>query len=344
MNCARCGAPLAPGAQACAVCGEPVAGYGYTAPMNYPQQGGYTGYPQGYPANYPGYGYPQQGAGPYQQSPYPQQQPYAGYPPYGAAQQGYGVAQQGYGAPPTYAAAPTAPAASPLSSLEGLPRFFLDALKSPAQSAQGVVARGDFYTGLFVLLLSALLAFICAMLLTRGVLSALFTGLLSLSGVNGGDQISQGIAYVARKLSPTLGGVAALMQVLSMLVPGGALTIYLCGVLKTPFSPSLFLSCMAVMTLPTLVVSLLCVPLSFLSPLACGVAALVGVVASYVYMGSLLDGLSGRASKNLVLVKLLCIGGSLLVTLTLGMLVGGTLGSGAISSLTALMTNMSSLL
>ena len=359
MNCPKCGSVLAPGAQVCPVCNEPLYGYadptaygGFGAQSGYGSSAGMSGYPAntygqptgyGQPNGYPqpgGYGqpggYPQPGAQPGMQPP-----AQGGYPGYG--QQPYGYPPQGY---PTFAQ-PAHQRGAFANALSYLPRVFTGSFRDPGNILQGMMERNDVFTGALVAGLALLLTFLGAMVVTRGMIALLFSGISSLTGAqlaNDTAGLNQGVSYIAGKIAPAVGGNATLCQFFAMLFPAAVSMVYLCAVCKLRFSWPLLGGFVAITTLPTLVVALLGMLLSLITPLLSLACIFVGQMVSYVLMGALLARATGKTDAELVTVKILCIGISMLLTVLFTLLVGGSLLGVTFQRMSSMFNSLGSLM
>lgn len=367
MNCMNCGAVLPQGAQVCAACGAPVSpmtGYqSYTAqngfgggfdPTAYPMQG----YPQG--SSQTGYqqsssqaGYPQggygQGFGPggytpppaygqsfdptaYGQNNYAQQE-------YGGLNSGYQNAYDGYRAGGERGAF--------LNALSYLPRVLSGLLRDPGETLQGMMERGDVYTGGVVAGLSLVLTFLAAMIMTRGAISLAFGGLSSIFGFSpAGDAASmnQGINYIAGKVAPSVGGIAALCQVFALVLPAAVALVYLCTLRRVRFSYLLASNLLAITTLPSIAAALLCMVFSLLSPVLGVLMITLGEVCSYVLVCLVIAHITGQPEQHSAMVKLAIVCVSVVVKLLFIQLVGGSLTAMVLRTFTSLMSAMGSLL
>ncbi|MDD3411272.1 MAG: hypothetical protein PHY12_10735 [Eubacteriales bacterium] len=349
MNCPKCGAAAPQGAQACPVCGEPLAGY--------------AGYQQPGAAQYPGYNAP-----PASYGAYPQQPPYAGYPQQGQAQPGaYQQPPQAAYQQPVQLPQPTQPNAYPqgyqqayrayvpaghdpnpfLTALGNLPRVLSELFRDPGEVLSGMVERGDAYTGLVAVVLTLLLTFLSAMAVASGLVRVILTLFAAMTGASAASDaagFSQGVSYIAGRIGPSLGGVAVLCQLLAMLLPAGVLMVYACVKCRVRFSLPLLSSTVALTTLPSVGASLLCMLLSLLSPALSGAALLFGTVTSYIIMGALIGRVSGKPDAQLTAPRLGCICLCVLLKLLFMVLVGGALMGGVSRTVLSLLQSMSSLM
>lgn len=357
MNCPNCGAVLPQGAQSCPACGTFLAGTqdfsSYNQSMGGYQQGfdpsayargnyqqGYAqqGYPQnqyaqGYDASSYGQGGYQQGFDPTAYG-YGQQQGYDGYP------QGY---QPVYG---RYNAA--AGEHSPLiNALGNLPRVITGLFRDPAETLQGMMERNDLYSGGVIAGLSLLLTFLAAMIVTRGAVSSLFAALSGFTGTPlAGDAASmnQGINYIAGKVATPIGGIAALCQLFALMFPAAVSMVYLCVIRKVRFSFQLLSNFVALTTLPTLAAALLCMVGSLISPYVGLVMVLIGEVASYVILCTLVLRIAGLPEQFSVPTKIALICIAEVLKLLFMLLIGGALMSAALGTVSNLIGSMGSLL
>lgn len=346
MNCPNCGSVLPQGTQLCPVCNQVLSAgyYPYPQPdymsqqpqQRYiqPQQGymqvqqGPVQPQQGYPGQQPQQGYGTPGYG--QATPYvPQANQADAFPPhqhpfYGAmGQQGYPTGYQppygAYGIP-----SPRREQGAFLNALIQLPRTFLESFRDSGSALSDLMERRDVFTGPVVAGLCLLLSFLCAMVLTRGAVAAFFSLVetitrVSLASDAGG--LSQGIARVASRIGPSVGGLTLVCQAMSMLIPLGVALVYLCGMCKVHFSWELLCGMLAITTLPTLAASLVAMFISLLLPALSLVVIVVGMAVSYAMLSGMLTRASGRSEGQGNLPRMVCIGISLFLTLVVILLV-----------------------
>ena len=340
MNCPKCGTPVLPGAAFCPICNEPLQQSPTIPPQGFPndpnavygQQRGYSqqpvnGMPGGYQQPYPN-GYQ---AG--QQSGY---QP--GYPPY---QQTYPT---GYQQPYQYGETRQNPFSSAMSEL---PHVFSLSFKNPGEAFHSLLERSDTITGPILCGVVLLLSFFAGMTVARGVVSIFFSAVSSLTGVSlagSASSMNQGINYVAGRIAPSVGGVTALCQLISMLVPVLVSGIYLLGICKVPFSWPVIFGLVSIPSIPSAVAALAGMLLSLLSPWLTIVCVLCGMAFSYLQLGALLQYVTGRSEQQLFLPKTACILLSLLLTLLLHLLIGGGLMGNVLNYMIQLLSNVGSLL
>ena len=358
MNCPNCGAVLPQGTQNCPACGAPISGpqsYG-----GYPSQ--YGGYPQGFdPTLYDTGAYQQSypspadyGQNAYGQSPYPPgygQQPggAGGYPQgYDPTAYGYG---QGYpqGYQPAYGHYRGAQGehGAFLNALGYLPRVIAGAFRDPGETLQSMMERNDVYTGGVIAGLSLLFTFLCAMLMTRSLVSTGLNGLSALFSTQlAGDAASmnQGVNYIAGKIAGSLGGIAMLCQLFALGFPAAVSMVFLCVVRKVRFSFALLSNMAAIVTLPTVAASVLCMLGSLLSPVVGIVPVLLGTAASYVLLGALLICVTGQPAQKSVPTVIIVICLSEVLKILFIQLIGGTLVASTMRTVSGLIGSMGSLL
>lgn len=362
MNCPKCGSALTPGALFCPVCNEPLSA-GYSAPQGYQQPYAYP--QQGYQDPYQGQSF--QPTAPAQQPmgqavpgqmPQPTQQPAAGYNTGGFAaypQQGYQDPYQGQsfqnfptGYQPPYAYGEQRPNANPvLSAISYLPHGFLYSFRNPSEVYREMLERNDKLTCPLVTAVMLLLSFLCGMTIMRSFVGIAFSLISTLTGValaSSSASMNQGISYVAGRIAPSVGGIAALCQLISILVPAIVITVYLTAVCKLRFSWPMALGLMTISTYPTVVIALVSMLASLLAPWLSIICILCGIVVSYVQLGALISFATGRTEQQLFVPKAVCLGVSLAVTLGIIALVGGVLMSGVLNRMLQLLTNVGSLI
>ncbi|MBR6570884.1 MAG: hypothetical protein IKK75_10580 [Clostridia bacterium] len=266
-------------------------------------------------------------------------------------QQSYAQYQQasyptGYQQPYAYGQEPEQPE-SILSLLGHLPRAFLDSFTKPGEVLRGMVERRDYYTGPVVAAVVLLLSFLGGMVVMRGFVSVLFDALAAISGVKlagTSASMNQGISYIAGRVAPAVGGIAATCQLLSMLVPTVVFMLYICVGCKVIFSPELALGFMGVTALPTAAVALLAMAAALISPWLAVILAACGAAIGYLQACSMLSLITGRSEEQLALGKLLCVCISVAVTVGLCLLAGGAMMNGVVQRMVVLLSNVASLI
>ena len=234
-----------------------------------------------------------------------------------------------------------------LTALSELPRAFLNCFTRPGEVLKSLVDRRDVYTCPVVAAVVLLLSFLGGMVVMRGFVSVLFDLVVKLSGVQlagNSASMNQGISYIAGRVAPSVGGIAALCQLISMAVPTIVFIIYICVFCKVIFSWELALGFMAVTTLPTVASALLAMAFSLLSPWIALVLIACGAAVSYTQACGMLGYITGRSEQQLMSGKLLCTCISLAVTMGLCGVAGGLLMSGVLQRIVVLFANVGSLI
>jgi hypothetical protein len=344
MNCPKCGCILPAGAAVCPVCGS-TPSQGVQRNMgNPPQNGGYTPNAYGQGSVGPTV-YPQAGYGP---TAYPSN----GYDPNNAgAGQGYAQNYEGYpqGYRQVYGRydAPGRERNDFFTAMGNLPHVIHDLFLDPGETLHGMMDRNDRYTGAVVAGMSLLLTFLAAILFARGAIASVYSGLAGLMGTQlTGDaaSLNQGINYIVGKMAAPVGGIAALCQLFALITPVAAALVYLCGFKKVRFSFLLASNLVAILTLPSLAASLLCMLLCLVSPWLGGMALLAGATASYVLLGALLSWITGLSQPDLVKTKIAVICAAEIVKILFFWLVGGALAASALVTAQSLVNTLGSLI
>ena len=327
MNCPKCGNLLPNGSAVCPVCGTPVTQ-------------AYRGYP-----TYPGAGTPPTGQG------YPtytqtgnagngaQPQRNAGYPPQGYANDSHGYGQS-YGRT-------TRERGDFLTAMGNLPHVIREVFIDPGETLRGMMDRSDRYTGAVVTALSLLLTFLAAILGMRSMISLLYGGFTQLFGASlAGDagSMNQGINYIVGKMAASVGGIAAVCQLFAVIAPLAAALIYLCAFKKVRFSFLLASNLAAILTLPTIAASILCMLFSLVSPVLGGVMILLGTAASYVLLCAMLTWITGMADAKLVVTKIAMISAAEGLKILFIWLVGGALTAAALTAVAGIVNSLGSLI
>lgn len=234
-----------------------------------------------------------------------------------------------------------------LGALSDLPHAFVESFTHPGDVMRTMVERRDRFSWIIVTGLCLLLSFLCGMVLMRGFLSLLLTAISVLSGTplaSTDASMSQGVSYIAGRVAPMAGGIAALCQLIAMLVPAAVFMVYICGVCRVAFSWELVTSFIAVISLNTVAVSVLAMAGSLLTPwLAIGLI-LCGMAVSYVQATGMLGLITARPDQQLMFGKLLCVVISLALTLLLCGVVGGLLMGGVVDRVLILLNNVGALI
>jgi len=267
-------------------------------------------------------------------------------------QQSYAQYQQasyptGYQQPYTYGGQPSGEDNSFLTVLAELPRSFLHCFTNPGEVLRGMVERRDYYSGAVVAVVVLMLSFIGGMVVMRGFVSDLFYAISVWSGVllAGSDaSLNQGISYIAGRVAPSVGGIAALFQLISMLVPTAVFMVYICVRCKITFSWELLLGFLGVTSLPTVAVALLAMASALLSPWIALILMVLGAAISYMQACSMLSLITGRSEQQLMAGKLVCTCLSIALTLALCGLTGGALAADVVQSIVVLFSSAASLI
>jgi len=330
MNCTRCGQPLPQGAQVCPACGQPSGAYAPAQPYA-PQNYAYppTMPPQAWQATQT---YPPVQPTPTYQNTQAYQPAYPVYPTGYQQAQGYGHAQEDN---------------SFFTILSDLPHAFLNSFARPGEVLRTMVERRDHFSFPIVALLVLVLSFLGGVVMMRGFVNVLFSVISALTGVSMGGSaasMSQGASYIAGRVGPMVGGIAALCQLISMLVMGAAFMVYVCAVCRVSFSVELLTGFVAVTSMNTVVTSVLAMALSLLSPwlsvlvMACGLA--IGLTKAC----GMLSAITGRTEEQLFVGKLVTSCVTVLATLSINGVVGGLLMSGVMQRVLSLLGNVGSLI
>ena len=160
----------------------------------------------------------------------------------------------GYQQPYAYGQQPEQPENAVLTALMELPRAFLGSFTRPGEVLRHMVERRDFFTCPIVSMLVLVLSFLGGIVVMRGFVGVLFQAVAALSGVTlagSSASMNQGISYIAGRVAPSVGGIAAVCQLICMLVPAVVFMIYICAVCKVMFSWELALGFAAVTSLPS---------------------------------------------------------------------------------------------
>lgn len=317
MNCPKCGTVVAPGAPFCPVCNEPL----YQQPPAYGPQG------YGQPSQPPAYG------------PQGFQQSYANYQA--------GSYPPGTQAPYVYGQPVKPKRPSLVGVLCDLPHVFLDSFSKPVEVLRTLMERRDLLTAPLVAGIVLVLSFLCGMVVLRGLIGSLFSAIATLTGASlaqSASSMNQGISYVAGRVAPAVGGIAALCQMLAIVLPLGVYMTYLCAIRKLRFSWELLAGFAAVTTLPSVAAVLLAMALALLSPYLALFPLLCGVVVSQVQACGMVAALIAEPEERLLRVRMALVCLSLVLTGALCGAVGGALMGGVVNRVLLLMASVSSLI
>ena len=253
----------------------------------------------------------------------------------------------GYQQPYAYGQQPEQPENGMMTALAELPRAFLGCFTRPGEVLRQMVERRDVFTCPVVSMLVLVLAFLGGVVVMRGFVGVLFQAIAALSGVTlagSSASMNQGVSYIAGRVAPSVGGIAAVCQLMAMLVPAVVFMVYICGVCKVMFSWELAMGFVAVTSLPTVAAALLSMAASLLSPWIALLIMICAAAVGYTQACGMLGYITGRSEQQLVAGKLLCTCVSLVVTLALCGLIGSMLMNGVVQRMIVLFSNVGSLI
>ena len=276
--------------------------------------------------------------------------PYCGQP-VNAYQQSYAQYQPGqyppgYQQPYAYGQQPSGENGL-LTAIAELPRAFANSFTRPGEVLHAMVERRDLATCPMVTALVLTLCFLAGMVIMRSFLGLIVQVIASFAGVTLAQtdaSMNQGVSYIAGRVGPAVGGIAALCQFISMIVPTVAFILYICLICKVTFSWELLLGFLAVTSLPTAAVALAAMALALLSPWLALVPILCGTAVSYVQMSGMLSLITGRPEAQLVRARVCLTVISLALTLLLCGFIGGLLMNGVMQRVMILLSNVGSLI
>ena len=279
-------------------------------------------------------------------------EPVNAWPQQGVYQQSYvqyqqGQYPQGYQTPYTYGSRQPHDDGGFLGALSDLPRAFADSFSRPAEVMRGLVERRDRFSWLIVSALVLMLAFLCGMVLMRGVLGMMLRAISVLSNTplaSTDASMSQGVSYIAGRVGPMAGGIAALCQLIAMVMPAAVFMFYICVVCRVAFSWNLLTSFLTVVSLNTVAFSLLAMAGSLLTPWLAVAVILCGMAVSYVQAVSMLSPITARPEPQLMVGKLVCVLVSLALTLAVCGIAGGLMMKGVMNRVLILLNNVGSLI
>lgn len=282
--------------------------------------------------------------------------PYCGTPlnPYGQPngqnvyQQSYvqyqpGQYPTGYQTPYGYGQEPVREPYGVLHALSGLPRAFVESFSNPGEVLRSMVERRDWLSGPIVAALVLVMAALSGLVIMRGFVDVLLSMAAAFTG-SGMTGASQSAAYIAGRIAPSVGGIVALCQLISMLVPTAVFMVYICMICHVAFSWELALGFLAVTSLGTVAVSLMAMALSLLSPWLALAVMICGMAISYTQACGMLGLITARADVQLMRAKLILTCLSILLTLALNGLAGGLLMSGVMQRVMGLLHSVGSLI
>jgi len=141
-----------------------------------------------------------------------------------------------------------------------------------------------------------------------------------------------------------VGGIATRCQLMALFFPAAVALVYLCVMRKVRFWFLLASNLVALVTLPSIAASLLCMVGNLISPFVGLVPLFAGEVASYVLLCTLAARITGMPEQQSVPVKIALVCIAEVLKLLFIQLIGGALAMGAISTISGLMATMGSLL
>lgn len=253
----------------------------------------------------------------------------------------------GYQQPYAYGQQPAHEENSFLNVVADLPRAFLNSFTRPGDVLRQMVERRDLYSCPVVVAVVLILTFLGGMVVMRGFVAVLFSMISALSGVSmaaSEASMNQGISYIAGRVAPSVGGIAALCQLICMVVPTIVFVVYICVVCKITFSWELALGFLTVTSLPTVAVALLAMAFSLLTPWIALILMMCGMAISYTQACGMLALITGRSEQALMRGKLICTGLSVAVSLALCGVAGGLLMGGVVQRIIVLFANVGSLI
>lgn len=234
-----------------------------------------------------------------------------------------------------------------LTVISDLPRAFLGSFTRPGEVLRQMVERRDLYSCPVTAAVVLLLSFLGGMVVMRGFVGVLFSLISALSGVQlaaSDASMNQGISYIAGRVAPSVGGIAALCQLISMLVPTIVFMVYICVICKVMFSWELALGFLTVTSLPTVAAALLAMASSLITPWLALIFAVCGTAVGYTQACGMLSLITGRSEQQLMQGKWICTCVSLAAALALCGVAGGLLMGGVVQRIVVLFANVGSLI
>jgi len=261
------------------------------------------------------------------------------------AQYQTGAYPPGYQTPYLYTQQPSREENGFLHTLSLLPRAFADSFTQPGEVLRAMVERRDLFTAPVVAVLVLVMTFLSSIVILHGVVGDLYGFMASLSGAAGSAAaVNQGVTYIVGRIAPSVGGAAALCQLICMLVPTAVFMLYICVFCRVTFSWELSLGFLAITSMNTVAVSLLAMALSLLSPFLALIVVAAGMAVSYGKACSMLGLITARPENQLVFAKLLLTAAAIVLSLALAGLAGGALMQGVARQIASLLSSVSSLI
>ena len=341
MRCTHCGSIIPPGVPQCPICGAYPDGAqaqeDYRTYQPYPK----TDYQQGVPPTGREFGYgaadpesqPQQYATPAFHT--YRKQVFTGFPQNRQAEY-QGHMRDGFASGGAFSRA-----------VSDLPQVVKGAFINPVGTLQGMIRREDRYTGGILLVLSLLFAFLAGMVLVRGILYALLSMMGGITGqqlAENAASLNQGVGYLAGRVGVSIGGIAALCQLIAAVMPVAVTTVYLCVMRQVRCSFLLLSGLTAITVLPSLAALALASVFSLITPVLSLLSLLFGQVVGYVLLCTMASQIGSIKPQRTVLTLSALIGLSELTKITLIAVAGGALMGGVVRTLTSLTNSMGGLL
>lgn len=234
-----------------------------------------------------------------------------------------------------------------LRALSDLPQVVRSAFSNPTGALQGMIHRGDRYTGVMMVLLSLVFAFLAGMILAKGMLGSLFSVMSGLTGLQLADSaasLNQGVSYLAGKVAVPVGGIAAVCQLIAALIPAAVTMAYLSLLRQVRFSFLLLSGFTAVITLPNLLALVLAAVCSLISPYLSLLMLFFGQVVSYVLLCTMAVKIANPESSRTVPVQAALVCLSEFTKIILIAVIGGAMMNGVVRTLAGLTNSVSGLL
>lgn len=232
-------------------------------------------------------------------------------------------------------------------ALSDLPQVVRGAFADPLGTLQGMMRRDDRFTGVIMVAISLILAFLAGIILTNGILGMLFSAMSGLTGLQlaqSAASLNQGVGYLAGKVGVSVGAVAAACQLVAALVPVIVTMAYLSLLRQMKFSFLLASGFTAIVTLPNVLGLLLAAVFSLITPYLSLLILFFGQIVSYVLLCNMAVKLSDTGADRTVPLQAALVCLSELMKLILIAVVGGAMMGGVIRTLSSLTSSVSGLL
>lgn len=208
----------------------------------------------------------------------------------------------------------TADSPSAMTALSELPRDVPAAFTDPGSLLRSVMERRDAMKAVLAMVITLVLAFLSAIVVSRGFLNTLVRSLGNLKGYALASL--QGVNSATWQAAPLLGGVAVLWTALSSVLITAVYMGYLCGVRKINFSWEMAYGYLTVTAFPAAAAALAAMLLSILSPWLALPVILCGLAARIAQAGGMLSTVLGQeppvghrlllAGLSALLIALIC--------------------------------------